>query len=268
MNILQLLNEDYFQIGTNAQTKNEILKDVAKLAKKSPILKNITEDKIFELLSERESISSTGFENGLAIPHCKIDGLSDFVLGVIIVPEGIDFKAYDKNKSDIIFFIVAPEKERNRHIRILSTISRLLSVPSYKKEILAQQTSSGLYESLMRCIPDELSSGEQETSSLFTIMLQHQDNLNDILQAVSSLSPNVTVIEGRSLGSYLHRLPLFSSFWNSEEQESNYLITGTVNKKLANELIRNVDTIVGGLDKNPGTHVVIQDVVVSAGTLN
>lgn len=268
MNISELMDEKYLQVGTDAKNKQEILRDIAKLAKKSPILKNISEDKIFELLTEREKIGSTGFENGLAIPHCKIDGISDFVLGLIVIPEGIDFEAYDNKKSEVIFFIIAPEEERNRHLRILSTISRLLSVPAYKKELLAQNTSGGLYESLMRCLPDELPSQDQENLSRFTIILQHHENLNEILQAVSSLTPNITVVEGRSIGSYLHRLPLFSSFWNSEEQESSYLIVGTVNKKLANELIRNVDTIAGGLDKNPGYHVVIQDILVSAGTLN
>jgi mannitol/fructose-specific phosphotransferase system IIA component (Ntr-type) len=268
MNIVQLMNEDYLQIGTKAETKEEILREIAKLAKKSPILNDISEERIFELLSERESISSTGFENGLAIPHCKIEGLSDFILGMIVVPEGIDFEAYDNNNSEILFFIIAPEGERNRHIRILSTISRLFSAKAYKKELLGQKSTSSLYESLMRCLPDEVPSGEQENSSLFTIMLRKHENLNDILQSLSTLTENVTVIEGRGAGSYLHRLPLFSSFWNSEEQESCYVITGTVNKKLANELIRNIDSISGGLDTNPGTHVVIQDVLVSAGTLN
>ncbi len=270
MDIAALFDERCFQAGTDAVTKEDILRKIAKLAKKSPILDDVPEDKIFELLAERESLSSTGFENGLAIPHCKIEGISDFVLGMIAVPEGIDFEAYDKKKSEILFFIIAPGGEQNRHIRILSTISRVLAVPSYKNEILAQKTPSALYESLMRSIPDELPSGANEASAFFTVvLLQHHEYLNDVLQTLSSLSSNVTVIEGRSIGSYLHRLPIFSSFWNSdEEQENNYVITGTINKKLANELIRNIDSTVGGLENKSGTAVIIQDVLVSAGTLS
>ena len=267
MNIADLMYEKCLQTGSNAETKKELLYEISKLAKNSPLLNEFSEEQIFELLLEREKTGSTGFENGIAIPHCRVEGLSEFVLGMITVKDGIDFESYDKQKSRLIFFIIAPEGSQKRHIGILSTISRILTVPAYQEELLAQTSVQNLYESIVRCLPDMLSSDPEDTV-MFTIVIQHPEDLNEILQALSTLTENISVIEGRGAWNYLHKLPLYSSFWNVDEQhDTHYVITGTVDKKLGNELIRNIDTVSGGLDKSPGTLVCIQDIFISAGRL-
>ena len=266
MDIFNCLKEECIQVGTSSTSKEGILREIAKLAKKSPSLKAITEDELFNALSEREKIGSTGFENGIAIPHCRLSKVSEFVVGLLVVPKGIDFGAYDGNPSTLLFFIIAPDSDRDLHIRLLSTISRTLIDKTVREEIISKATPLEVKEAFLRHAHGDIEK-QAEVKCIFHIALQREDKLNDILQALSSFSANVTVIEANDIGSYLHSLPLFASFWNSEEKGFHLMIVGVINKKLANELVRNVDTIVGGLNDSPGTMVTIQDILISAGSL-
>ncbi len=266
MDIFNCLKEECIQVRAQSTNKEDILREIAKLAKKSSALDMISEDELLDALMEREKIGSTGFENGIAIPHCRLNKVKEFTVGLLLVPDGVDFEAYDGKPSNIIFFIIAPDSERDLHIRLLSTISRTLIDVAVRKEIISKTTPLEVQETFLRHANCDIKK-TPEAQCMFNIALQKEDKLNDILQALSALSASVTVIEANDIGSYLHRLPLFSSFWNSEEKGYHILIVGVLNKKLANELVRNIDTIVGGLAENPGTMVTIQDILISAGSL-
>jgi len=266
MDIFNCLKEECIQVGTEAKNKEEVLRDIAKLAKKSELLSNVSEDELFEALAEREKIGSTGFENGIAIPHCRLN-IDKFVVGLLLLPDGIDFEAYDNNSSNFLFFIIAPDSDRDQHIRLLSTISRTLNNKTSREEIITKNNPIDVRESFLRLTRDEVKE-PTAPKCIYHIALQKEEKLNEILQALSTLSAEVSIIQAADLGEHLHKLPLFASFWNSDEKGYHVLIVGLINKKLANELIRNVDTIVGGLDKHPGTLVTIQDVLISSGSLN
>jgi len=55
-------------------------------------------EELFNKLAEREELLSTGIGNGIALPHCTLDDLDDFVIGILVVPSGVSFKAIDKKK--------------------------------------------------------------------------------------------------------------------------------------------------------------------------
>lgn len=112
MNIGNFLNKESVQIGASSLNKNSILEDIAKLAKKNPILKNIDREEIYRRLKERETLHSTGIGGGIAIPHCRLDNISDFVMGVLIEPRGVDYNAIDNQKAKLFFFIVGPTDEK------------------------------------------------------------------------------------------------------------------------------------------------------------
>ncbi|HJX27249.1 MAG TPA: PTS sugar transporter subunit IIA, partial [Thermoanaerobaculia bacterium] len=48
---------------------------------------------LYQRLAEREELGSTGIGGGIAIPHCKVDGLQKGVVAVGRVLDGVDFGA-------------------------------------------------------------------------------------------------------------------------------------------------------------------------------
>lgn len=81
---------------------------------------------ILASLTEREQLGSTGFGQGVAIPHGKIDGLKRIYGLFARVGEPVDFKAIDGRPVDLIFLLLSPPDAGVEHLKALATISRLI----------------------------------------------------------------------------------------------------------------------------------------------
>lgn len=120
MNIKKYLKQECVEINLVFENKEETLKHIASIAKNNPVLKSVNENEIFKKMMDREKLSTTGFGKGIAIPHCAIEGIDDFVIGIITLPQGVDFASFDKKPVKLIVFIVLPADKRTEHVRVLS----------------------------------------------------------------------------------------------------------------------------------------------------
>lgn len=90
---------------------------------------------------EREKIASTGIGMGVAIPHAKLDGYTDFFIAVgISAKKGIDWNALDQEPVHLIFMIGGPEKEQTRYLHILSNLTTAIKDAEKRKKILKAST--------------------------------------------------------------------------------------------------------------------------------
>ena len=94
-------------------------------------------DDLYERLLEREQLGSTGVGSGVAIPHCKVKGLSEVVLAVGIHRKGIDFGAVDTQPVRLFFVVVSPSDSPAAHLQVLAAISRWLKKDSHVSRLLA-----------------------------------------------------------------------------------------------------------------------------------
>lgn len=86
---------------------------------------------LFDRLFDREKQESTGIGNGVAIPHCKIDNLSNVILSIGYSGQGVDFKAIDGEPTYYFFVVVSPSNSSVMHLRALAAVSRLLKSPGF-----------------------------------------------------------------------------------------------------------------------------------------
>lgn len=205
------------------------------VAKKS----GIPQEKLFNALLAREAIGSTGFERGIAIPHCQIDAAKEFYYGLVISHEGIKFDSYDGKKSQIFFYIVGPSDQKQEHIKILSATSRLLSTPNLIEKLLSAKTTDEIQELILHASLTSSVSIENQEKMLFQIMVSNDLLFNQMVKiAVEQGIESIMVLEGESASAYLYKMPLFSSFWSAQGENSRKLILLTVDKTLTNNLIR------------------------------
>lgn len=269
MDLSGILREECVQVGTKATNKKSILEDIACLAKKSPVLADVSEDTIIQALNDRESIGSTGFGEEIAIPHCVLDDISEFVVGLILVQDGVDFESLDGEPTKFLVFIIGPSSKRNDHIRVLATVSQVLRVHGAKEEMLAEKNSVAIRESFLRYSRDEVDTKGHSECCIFHVFVQDEHKFYDLLQVFTTIeSCSVSVIEAKDATEFLHKLPLFSSFWSEQRKGFNRIIAATVSKSLANDIIRQINDIAGGLDKQSGIMVTVEDVFYAGGTLN
>jgi mannitol/fructose-specific phosphotransferase system IIA component (Ntr-type) len=269
MNLSDYLREESIQTGVTAPDKPSVLKAIARLAKKSLLLQAVSEEEIFQGLMAREKLGSTGFGNGIAIPHCAMEYVMDFVVGVLVVPDGVDFDALDGEKTKLFVFIIAPSEKKNEHIQVLSSISRVLRSPDNVSEILTGQSASIIRGSFLRHMPVETEVKPRKAYKQFTIIVQHEDLFNDILTVFTEIPKCfVSVIEASNASRYLYSLPLFAHFWSEEQKGFSRIIIAAVDASLSNEAIRRINMIIDEMSDPSGVLLLSQDISYLNGSLS
>jgi PTS system nitrogen regulatory IIA component len=271
MGLFASFRPECIQIGSDARNKAEALADLARLAKKSRVLGKVSEKRILEALQQREQVGSTGFGGGIAIPHCSLEEIEEFVVGLLIAPEGIDFAALDNQKTTTFFFIIGPASQRNRHIQLLSAISKILKNPDVIERFLEafdEKRVGQIVEELFRLVDVGVSPGQEKGRCLFHVFVQKEQYFEDLLQIFSAaVEGSIAVIETNAAGYYLHRLPLFAAYRSESQKGFCRLILAVVARDLCNDVIRRIHTVVEEVGNNPGVLITVQELFYSSGSL-
>lgn len=270
MILADLLRKECIVTAGQVKDKSCALRLVARMAKKSAILKDVDEESILAGLQEREALGSTGFGNGIAIPHCRLDSISDFVVGIVAVPSGVDFDAIDKDKVKLIIFIIAPSDRSNAHIRLLSLVSQTLLSPGVVEEVVSQTTPTSAYESFVRHTRVDIETkGDEGDKDLFYVIVQDEGVFQDIVEKMAGIESSwLVVLDAENTSAYLSRIPLFAGFWHDTKDQFNKIILAVVDKGLSNETLRRIESVTGDLKKRSGVMVVVQPISYCAGLLN
>ncbi len=268
MKLINVLRKECVFTNAKFGDKAEALIEIVQTAKKSSILKDVPDEEILTGLEERESLGSTGFGKGIAIPHCRLKSVSDFVMGLITIPSGVDFEALDGEKVTLIIFIIAPEKETNKHLKLLSAISQTLLIPGVVEEMMTESTPEAVYESFLRHTHAEIDTAKQATKCQFNVFIQDENVFHEILEKLTGIETSHFIVANtENVAAYLAKVPLFADFWRDKPSSFSKIIIGVLDKGLTNEVIRRIESVTGDLDKCSGVMVTVRDISYAAGSL-
>lgn len=122
MQLADFLDFDSIKTGFPGGNKRSLLQQLANLAGQRLKLDSA---EILASLTEREQLGSTGFGQGVAIPHGKIDGLGRIYCLFVRLGEPVDYKAIDGRKVDLVFLLLSPPDAGAEHLKALAAISRV-----------------------------------------------------------------------------------------------------------------------------------------------
>ena len=248
--------------------KNEVLKNIAKTAKTSPVLKNIPENDLYSALKDRELLGTTGFGGGIAIPHCRLPNISDFVVGIVTSTSGIDFEALDGAPVNLFIFIIAPEKETNQHIRLLSAISRVCQNKSAVDEIVNSDTPEQIIKYFSKHLHNKIDKNENIQKYQFNVCTGNTELFQEVLQLFTSMGDvSVYVQEARQPREYLSEMPLFMGFWGDTIENPWQTIIATIEKPFVNDTIRKIENITGNLNLREDISVDVKELFYSSGII-
>ncbi|MBN1687367.1 MAG: PTS sugar transporter subunit IIA [Spirochaetales bacterium] len=272
MNLMNAFCRSCIRIEDDLTTKDAVLKSIANIVMETELAQNTSADVIYTALKTREEIGSTGFENGIAIPHCALENVEEFFAGVLVVPAGVDFDSTDGELTKIFAFIVGPRSERNRHIQLLSAVSRMLSDRDTAGKFVSAESEEDLWFLLTRHIGElegVAAPAEQEPKNLFTIIIQREDCFEEILKILSAaVHGSLTIIESTNAGHYLHRMPLFASYRSETDSGFARVIIAVVGRDVSNDVIRRINTRIPDLNRLTGVLLTVQEVAYTEGTLD
>ncbi len=122
MQLSEFLDFDAIKPSLSGGSKRSLLQQLAGLAGQRLGMDSAA---ILASLSERERLGSTGFGQGVAIPHGKIEGLSQIYGLFVRLAEPIDYKALDRQPVDLVFLLLSPPDAGAEHLKALAAISRV-----------------------------------------------------------------------------------------------------------------------------------------------
>ncbi len=108
---------------------------------------------LYQRLREREELGSTALGHGVAVPHCRLQGLSRLTVAIGRCADGVDFEAEDGEPVRLFFVVVSPDKAAAEHLQCLAAISRWVR-NGRVDELLESGTAEEIYALL------ETSAGE------------------------------------------------------------------------------------------------------------
>ena len=106
---------------------------------------------VFEALIAREKLGSTGFGNGIAIPHCRLQGCESPISALLHLDAPIDFDAIDGAPVDLLFVLLVPQAATDAHLELLRQIASMLD----RKEVRDKLRSADSNEALYQVVLDE-----------------------------------------------------------------------------------------------------------------
>lgn len=132
MKLSKIMDNHSIYVGIHPVNKRQLLQE---LSEKASEFVNIDSRTIFDALLERENLGSTGFGNGTAVPHARIDKLKDICAFFAKLDKPIDFDSVDGKPVDLIFLLLSPEGNGADHLTALARISRTLKNEEVRNKI-------------------------------------------------------------------------------------------------------------------------------------
>ena len=130
--------------GVTGGSKKRLLTKVSELI--SADINYLPANTIYDALTARERLGSTGIGNGIAIPHCRVPKCREITGAFISLEKAIDFDAIDGKPVDLIFVLLVPDQETGDHLQVLSALAGLFQQDAFCKAARNARSHNDLYE--------------------------------------------------------------------------------------------------------------------------
>lgn len=150
MEFMQLLTPALCFAKIQGRSQKRIFETLAKEI--ADTHKDLSYADIFDALSAREKLGSTGLGEGVAIPHCRIDYEGSSIAAVVSLAEGIGFDAPDQKPVDLLVFLLVAGEANQEHLNTLATLAKALSEESNRHALRDAKTNDKLFSTLASCI--------------------------------------------------------------------------------------------------------------------
>jgi PTS system fructose-specific IIC component len=157
------MSESLINVDLKATSKVGIIEELSSLFEKS--------DKITDLegfrkaLLEREAISSTALESGIAVPHCKSSTVKEISIAFGLHKTGVEYDSMDGEPSQLFFMIAAPDGTADAHVECLAELTKYLLDDNFRDELLQVKSAKEVLALLERGILEDM--GENNKNEFY-----------------------------------------------------------------------------------------------------
>jgi len=100
---------------------------------------------VVDALQDRESLGPTGVGHGVALPHARLEGVTEVVGTFLRLEKPMDFEAVDRQPVDLVFALFAPVDSGVEHLKALALVSRTMRDASVCAKLRANEDPAALH---------------------------------------------------------------------------------------------------------------------------
>ena len=100
---------------------------------------------------QRESVYSTAFGHGFAIPHCKSDAVNANSLAILRLRRPVEWASLDGQPVSVLILLAISESDQaTEHLKILATLARQVMHEEFRDRLVGEPDSETLCSFLLR----------------------------------------------------------------------------------------------------------------------
>ncbi|RBW68660.1 PTS sugar transporter subunit IIA [Bacillus taeanensis] len=142
-----LLNLTQIKLDQNLSSQQEVFELISQIAVDHGIANSKQE--VIDGLKHREEESTTGFQDGFAIPHTQTSAITKPGIVVVSSNDGIEWESLDEKPARFFISLLIPEEEvGTTHIKALASLSRMLIHDDKREKLLNAESADTVYETI------------------------------------------------------------------------------------------------------------------------
>ncbi len=130
-----------------AAARDEAIAELCELVGRQEHLPD--KDELTSAVLAREQGMGTAVEEGVAIPHARLESLRSPVIAVGRSVSGIDWNSPDGKPTHLIFLVLTPVDQAEAQLQILRAICIAMSRPPLREQLLKAEGSDGFWRALL-----------------------------------------------------------------------------------------------------------------------
>ena len=173
MRITELLTKDTIAMDLSSTEKNGVIDELVNQLDKAGKLNNVTTFK--EAIHNRESQSTTGIGEGIAIPHAKVAAVDTPAIAFGKSKSGVDYQSLDMQPAHLFFMIAAPEGGAQTHLDALAKLSGILMDEKVREDLLHANSPQEVLQIIDKADDEATEEEEAETQTAATTSATDSD---------------------------------------------------------------------------------------------
>jgi PTS system nitrogen regulatory IIA component len=271
MNISDILHISGCRRKLSVSRKEEALEVMAELLASNPAARGVSKESLLAGMTEREELGSTGVGNGVAIPHCRLQGMKSFALALTVCDRGIAWNSIDNRSVHIVCAIAGPVEGTDEHLRLLAGAARVLSSGKARYELINSKTEFAMREAFLYHLSPITSRHDRKArKKLLILVLQEEKTYNDVMELFLEMGlEGAVTVSSDMMGPMLSNVPIFAGFMDvlgRSRPEPRLLLTLVPENEL-DGTVAAIEEITGDLDSHRGACLIAIDTVSVRGSL-
>ncbi len=144
MTLLDVLNKDLIKVPLTSVDRRSVIEELVEVYRKQSGISSTEAGDIVNAVLNREAQASTAMENGIAIPHAKLENIKKSVVVIGVSRLGVDFGGDEGSK--VFFLVLAPKDNPTEHIQLLASIAKVCSSNLYSRMLANAKNNDDVYQ--------------------------------------------------------------------------------------------------------------------------